>query len=37
MVMIENHNEEKLIKYITVKEMIDGIAFAFQGCYKTLF
>ncbi|WP_283580326.1 ArpU family phage packaging/lysis transcriptional regulator [Ligilactobacillus aviarius] len=33
----ENHNEEKLIKYIAAKEMINGVARAFQSCSKTSF
>lgn len=30
-----NHNEDKMIKYIAAKEMIQGVAQAFQNCSQT--
>lgn len=30
-----NHNEDKIIKYIAAKEMIQGVAQAFQNCSQT--
>lgn len=31
----ENYNEQKLIKYIAAKDVINGVACAFQSCSKT--
>lgn len=32
-----NHNEDKIVKYIAAKNLINGVAKAFQGCSKTSF
>lgn len=32
-----NHNEDKIIKYIAAKDMINGIARAFNNCSQTSF